>query len=94
MPELTGDFGQGPQDEGIFQDFRARKFQVVLVQQQIIVQQEIQIQGPGAELAARPLAPVLVLDAMQHPGAELGLVFNMGGSGVANYASILEGVKG
>ena len=30
---------------------------------------------------------------MQHPGAELGLVFNMGGSGVANYASILEGVK-
>jgi acetyl-CoA C-acetyltransferase len=33
-------------------------------------------------------------DAMQHPGAELGLVFNMGGSGVASYASILEGVKG
>lgn len=32
-------------------------------------------------------------DAMQHPGAELGLVFNMGGSGVANYASILEPVK-
>lgn len=32
-------------------------------------------------------------DAMQHPGAELGLVFNMGGSGVASYASILEGVK-
>jgi len=32
-------------------------------------------------------------DAMQHPGAELGLVFNMGGSGVANYASILEAVK-
>jgi acetyl-CoA C-acetyltransferase len=31
--------------------------------------------------------------AMQHPGAELGLVFNMGGSGVANYASILEPVK-
>lgn len=31
--------------------------------------------------------------AMQHPGAELGLVFNMGGSGVANYASILEAVK-
>ena len=27
---------------------------------------------------------------MQAPGAELGLVFNMGGSGVANYASILE----
>jgi len=33
-------------------------------------------------------------EAMQHPGAELGLVFNMGGSGVASYASILEGVKG
>ena len=33
-------------------------------------------------------------DAMQHPGAELGLVFNMGGSGVANYASVLEGVRG
>ncbi|MCV2888538.1 acetyl-CoA acetyltransferase [Ruegeria aquimaris] len=32
-------------------------------------------------------------DAMQHPGAELGLVFNMGGSGVANYASIIEAVK-
>ncbi len=32
-------------------------------------------------------------DAMQHPGAELGLVFNMGGSGVASYASVLEGVK-
>jgi acetyl-CoA C-acetyltransferase len=32
-------------------------------------------------------------DAMQHPGAELGLVFNMGGSGVASYASILEGAK-
>ncbi len=32
-------------------------------------------------------------DAMQHPGAELGLVFNMGGSGVANYASVLEGLK-
>ncbi len=31
--------------------------------------------------------------AMQHPGAELGLIFNMGGTGVANYASILEGVK-
>ncbi|MFW8634198.1 thiolase domain-containing protein [Cribrihabitans pelagius] len=31
--------------------------------------------------------------AMQHPGAELGLVFNMGGSGVASYASVLEGVK-
>lgn len=27
---------------------------------------------------------------MQAPGAELGLAFNMGGSGVANYASILE----
>lgn len=32
-------------------------------------------------------------DAMQHPDAKLGLVFNMGGSGVANYASILEPVK-
>ena len=31
--------------------------------------------------------------AMQHPGAELGLVFNMGGSGVANYASVLEPVR-
>ncbi|HBS50216.1 MAG TPA: thiolase domain-containing protein [Rhodobacteraceae bacterium] len=31
--------------------------------------------------------------AMQHKGAELGLVFNMGGSGVANYASVIEGVK-
>jgi acetyl-CoA C-acetyltransferase len=30
---------------------------------------------------------------MQRPGAELGLVFNMGGSGVANYASVLEPVK-
>ena len=30
---------------------------------------------------------------MQHKGAELGLVFNMGGSGVANYASVIEGVK-
>ena len=28
---------------------------------------------------------------MQKPGASLGLVFNMGGSGVANYCSILEG---
>ena len=28
--------------------------------------------------------------AMQKHGAELGLVFNMGGSGVANYCSILE----
>ena len=32
-------------------------------------------------------------DEMQKDGANLGLVFNMGGSGVANYASILEGVK-
>ncbi|SER01233.1 acetyl-CoA acetyltransferase [Thalassovita taeanensis] len=31
--------------------------------------------------------------AMQHPGANLGLVLNMGGSGVASYASILEAVK-
>jgi acetyl-CoA C-acetyltransferase len=29
-------------------------------------------------------------DAMQVPGASLGIVFNMGGSGVANYCSILE----
>jgi acetyl-CoA C-acetyltransferase len=29
----------------------------------------------------------------QVPGAELGLVFNMGGSAVANYASILEPVR-
>jgi len=32
-------------------------------------------------------------DAMQAKGAELGLVFNMGGSGVANYASVLEAVR-
>jgi acetyl-CoA C-acetyltransferase len=31
---------------------------------------------------------------MQAPGAELGAVFNMGGSGVANYVSILERVGG
>lgn len=30
---------------------------------------------------------------MQKPGAELGCVFNMGGSGVANYCSILEAEK-
>lgn len=30
---------------------------------------------------------------MQKPGASLGLVFNMGGSGVANYCSILEGER-
>ncbi|UWP89885.1 acetyl-CoA acetyltransferase [Aliiroseovarius crassostreae] len=30
---------------------------------------------------------------MQVAGAERGLVFNMGGSGVASYASILEGVR-
>jgi acetyl-CoA C-acetyltransferase len=30
---------------------------------------------------------------MQQPGAELGLVFNMGGSGVANYCSILEATR-
>ena len=29
-------------------------------------------------------------DGMQAPGAELAAVFNMGGSGVANYCSILE----
>ncbi len=28
--------------------------------------------------------------AMQHPGAELGAVFNMGGAAVANYVSVLE----
>jgi acetyl-CoA C-acetyltransferase len=27
---------------------------------------------------------------LQLPGASLGLVFNMGGAGVANYASVLE----
>lgn len=31
-------------------------------------------------------------DAMQVPGAQLAAVFNMGGSGVANYCSILEAV--
>ncbi|WP_425419749.1 acetyl-CoA acetyltransferase [Oricola indica] len=30
---------------------------------------------------------------MQAPGASTGMVFNMGGSGVANYCSILEAVK-
>lgn len=42
-------------------------------------------------LAARQLAG----DAgdMQKRGAELGAVFNMGGSGVANYVSILENAK-
>ncbi|MCZ8398858.1 acetyl-CoA acetyltransferase [Achromobacter ruhlandii] len=30
---------------------------------------------------------------MQRPGAELGLVFNMGGMAVANYASVLEAVR-
>ena len=30
---------------------------------------------------------------MQAPGASTGLVFNMGGSGVANYCSVLEAVK-
>lgn len=30
---------------------------------------------------------------MQRDGAALGLVFNMGGSGVANYASVLEAAK-
>ncbi|MCI2399011.1 thiolase domain-containing protein [Aliiroseovarius subalbicans] len=32
-------------------------------------------------------------DAMQVPGAATGLVFNMGGSGVASYASVLEAVR-
>lgn len=31
--------------------------------------------------------------AMQKPGASLGCVFNMGGSGVANYCSVLEPVR-
>ncbi len=31
---------------------------------------------------------------MQKPGANLGLVFNMGGSAVANYVSVLEARKG
>ena len=33
-------------------------------------------------------------DAMQSPGAALGMVFNMGGSGVANYCSVLEVARG
>lgn len=32
-------------------------------------------------------------EEMQAPGAALGLVFNMGGSGVANYATVLEAAK-
>jgi hypothetical protein len=32
--------------------------------------------------------------AMQKTGAELGCIFNMGGSGVANYCSILEIARG
>ncbi|MCA0919184.1 acetyl-CoA acetyltransferase [Pseudooceanicola nanhaiensis] len=43
-------------------------------------------------LAARQLAGQA--GEMQLPGAELGCVFNMGGSGVANYVSILERVGG
>lgn len=39
-------------------------------------------------LAARQLAGEAA--GLQKPGAELGCVFNMGGSGVANYVSILE----
>lgn len=39
-------------------------------------------------IAARQLAGQA--GDMQAPGAELGAVFNMGGSGVANYVSILE----
>ena len=31
--------------------------------------------------------------SLQKEGAELGCLFNMGGSGVANYCSILEQVK-
>lgn len=41
-------------------------------------------------LAARQVTGTA--DAMQVPGAELAAVFNMGGSGVANYCSILEPV--
>lgn len=41
-------------------------------------------------LAARQVTGTA--DAMQVPGAELAAVFNMGGSGVANYCSILEQV--
>jgi acetyl-CoA C-acetyltransferase len=43
-------------------------------------------------MAARQLAHEA--GGMQRPGAELGLVFNMGGSGVANYVSILERTGG
>jgi len=39
-------------------------------------------------MAARQLTGTA--NAMQSPNAQLGLVFNMGGSGVANYCSILE----
>lgn len=39
-------------------------------------------------LAARQLAGLA--EGMQAPGAGLGAVFNMGGSGVANYCSVLE----
>lgn len=31
---------------------------------------------------------------LQRPGAELGAVFNMGGSAVANYVSVLQGLRG
>lgn len=41
-------------------------------------------------MAARQL--VGEADAMQLPGADLGLCFNMGGGAVANYVSILEAV--
>ncbi len=43
-------------------------------------------------MAARQLAGEA--SEMQAPGAELGAVFNMGGSGVANYVSILERIGG
>ena len=43
-------------------------------------------------LAARQLAGEAA--GLQKPGAELGCVFNMGGSGVANYVSILERTGG
>jgi acetyl-CoA C-acetyltransferase len=43
-------------------------------------------------MAARQLANEA--GGMQKAGAELGLVFNMGGSGVANYVSVLERTGG
>jgi acetyl-CoA C-acetyltransferase len=42
-------------------------------------------------LAARQLTGAA--DAMQVPGAELGLCFNMGGAAVANYVTVLEPLR-